>query len=167
MHGNRTEWSKRVDDSGVCPVCKATLHTRIRVLNHVRSSACRDEVGDLPEPLERLSRSTERPTLLRSATPAWTDEVLQLQEGAQQVMTARCVQDGSHGCDRPYAASLTVYRMSTCCTVRMMRATSLMVSGARTRAVDCELELGWRLRRSFFEFLLECAVPCVAHSGFS
>ena len=24
-HGYRTEWSKRVDDSGVCPVCKATF----------------------------------------------------------------------------------------------------------------------------------------------
>ena len=48
-HGYRTEWSKRVDDSGVCPVCKATFHTRIRVLNHVRSSACRDEVVGLPE----------------------------------------------------------------------------------------------------------------------
>ena len=48
-HGYRTEWSNRVDDSGVCPVCKATFHTRIRVLNHVRSSACRTEVVDLPE----------------------------------------------------------------------------------------------------------------------
>ena len=46
VHGYRTEWSKRVDGSGVCPVCKATFHTRIRVLNH---SACRDEVGDFPE----------------------------------------------------------------------------------------------------------------------
>ena len=43
-HGYRTEWSKRGDDSGVCPVCKATFRTRIRVLNHVRSSACRTEV---------------------------------------------------------------------------------------------------------------------------
>ena len=40
---------KRVDDSGVCPVCKATFHTRIRVLNHVRSAACRTEVVDLAE----------------------------------------------------------------------------------------------------------------------
>ena len=29
-------------------------------------------------------------------------------------MTARCVQVGSHGCDEPYASSLTVYRMATC-----------------------------------------------------
>ena len=36
-HGYRTEWSKRVDDSGVCPACKATFHTRIRVMSHVRS----------------------------------------------------------------------------------------------------------------------------------
>ena len=45
-HGYRTEWSKRVDDSSVCPVCKATFQTRIRVL------ACRTEVVDLPEPPE-------------------------------------------------------------------------------------------------------------------
>ena len=31
------------------PVCKATFHPRIQVLNQVRSSACRDEVVDLPE----------------------------------------------------------------------------------------------------------------------
>ena len=37
--GYRTEWSKRVDDSGVCPVCIATFHTRIRALHYVRSSA--------------------------------------------------------------------------------------------------------------------------------
>ena len=49
VHGYRTEWSKRVDDSGVCPVCKATFHTRTRVMNHVRSSACRSKVGDLSE----------------------------------------------------------------------------------------------------------------------
>ena len=49
VQGYRTEWSKRVDGSGVCPVCKATFHTGIRVLNHVRSSACRGEVGDRPE----------------------------------------------------------------------------------------------------------------------
>ena len=54
VHGYRTDWSKRVDDSGVCPVCKATFHTRIRVLNHVRSSACRDKVGDLPEIPEEI-----------------------------------------------------------------------------------------------------------------
>ena len=41
-------------------------------------------------------------------------------------MTARCVQEGSHGCDRPHATSLTVYRMATWCIIRMMRATSLM-----------------------------------------
>ena len=51
--------------------------------------------------------------LLRSAPPALTDGVLQLQEGAQRVMTAGCVQVGSHGCDEPYATSLTVYRMAT------------------------------------------------------
>ena len=44
----------RVDDSGVCLVCKATFHTRIRVLNHVRSSTCRDKVGDLPEIPEEI-----------------------------------------------------------------------------------------------------------------
>ena len=54
VHGYRTEWSKRVDDSGVCPVCKATFHTRIRVLNHMRSSACRNKVGDLPEIPEEI-----------------------------------------------------------------------------------------------------------------
>ena len=48
MHEYRTEWSKRVDDSGVCPVCKATFH------NHVRSSACRNKVGDLPELPEEI-----------------------------------------------------------------------------------------------------------------
>ena len=50
VHGYRTEWSKRIDDSGVCPVCKATFHTRIRVLNHVRSS----NFGDLPELAEEI-----------------------------------------------------------------------------------------------------------------
>ena len=54
LHGYSTEWSKRVDDSGVCPVRKATFHKRIRVLNHVRSSACRVEVGDFPELLEEM-----------------------------------------------------------------------------------------------------------------
>ena len=49
VRGYRTEWSKRGDDSSVCPVCKAIFRTRIRVLSHVRSSACRDGVGDLPE----------------------------------------------------------------------------------------------------------------------
>ena len=48
-HRHRTEKSKRVDDSCVCPVCKATFHTRVKVLNHVRSSECRTEVVDLPE----------------------------------------------------------------------------------------------------------------------
>ena len=33
---------------------KATFHTRNRVLNHVRSSACRDEVGDLKELPEQI-----------------------------------------------------------------------------------------------------------------
>ena len=54
VHGYRKARSKRVDDSGVCPVCKATFHTRIRVLNHVRSLACRDEVGDLPDLPEEI-----------------------------------------------------------------------------------------------------------------
>ena len=36
---------------------KATFHTRLRVLNHVRSSACRTEVVDLPElPEETIVR---------------------------------------------------------------------------------------------------------------
>ena len=56
VHGYRIEWSKRVDDSGVCPVCKATFHTRIRVLNHVRSSACRNKVGE-----QMLLRSVPHP----------------------------------------------------------------------------------------------------------
>ena len=49
MHGYRTGWSKRVDDSGVCQTHKATLHTRIRVLNHVRGSERRTVVMTLPE----------------------------------------------------------------------------------------------------------------------
>ena len=61
VHGYRTDWSKRVDDSSVFPVCKATFHTRIRVPNHVRSSACRDEVVDLPglpgEALEKYRKA--------------------------------------------------------------------------------------------------------------
>ena len=56
VHGYRTEWSKRVDDSGVCPVCKATFHTRIRVLNHVRSSACRNKLVTSLSSMNRLSR---------------------------------------------------------------------------------------------------------------
>ena len=55
--GHRTEWSMCVDDSGDCPWCKATVHTRIRVLNHVRSSECRIEVVDLPElPVETIEK---------------------------------------------------------------------------------------------------------------
>ena len=61
--------------------------------------------------LRRFSRSTERLTLLRSAPPA---------------LTARCVQVGSHGCDRPYATSLTEHRMATWCITRLVRGTSLM-----------------------------------------
>ena len=38
--------------------------------------------------------------LLRSAPPAPTDGVLQLREGAQRVVTARCIQLGSPGCGR-------------------------------------------------------------------
>ena len=37
--------------------------------------------------------------LLRSAPPAGTDAVLQLGERVRRVMTARCVPEGSHGCD--------------------------------------------------------------------
>ena len=41
--------SKRADESGVCPACRAILRAKIRVLNHVRSSACRAAVVYLPE----------------------------------------------------------------------------------------------------------------------
>ena len=71
VHGYRTEWSKRVDDSGVCPVCKATFHTRIRVLNHVRSSACRNKVGDPPELPEEIIERYRRADAaeIRTARP--------------------------------------------------------------------------------------------------
>ena len=114
VHGERTEWSKRVDDSGVCPVCKATFHTRIRVLNHVRSSACRNKVGDLPELLEEI---IER---YRKADAA---EIRTARIDGRSAPTARRSATshdgkmrpggGSHGCDEPYATSLRVYRMAT------------------------------------------------------
>ena len=91
VHGHRTEWSRRVDDSGVCPVCEATFHTRIRVLNHVRSTACRNKVDDFPEEIIERYRKADAAEI---HPPALTDGVLQLQEGAQRVMTARCVQVG-------------------------------------------------------------------------
>ena len=109
VHGYRTEWSKRVDDSGVCPVCKATFHTRIRVLNTCGALHVETRLVISLSSLRRLSRGKERLMLLRSEPPALTDGVLQLLEGAQRVMTARCVQVGSHGCDEPFAESLTVY----------------------------------------------------------
>ena len=69
VHGYRTEWSKRVDDSGVCPVWEATFLTRTRVLNHVRSSACRDEVGDLQElPEEIIEKYRKADAEIRAPT---------------------------------------------------------------------------------------------------
>ena len=89
-HGYRTERSKRVDDSSVCPVCKATFQTRIRVL------ACRTEVVDLPElPEEPIFEVQKKLMLLRSAPPAGTDAVHQQRERARRVMTARRVLEGS------------------------------------------------------------------------
>ena len=55
-------------------------------------------------------------------------------------MTARCVQVGSHG----QCAAWPHDAWEIC---------------ARTRAVDCSA--------SFARVLLECTVPCVAHSGLS
>ena len=47
-HGVVTEWSRRIDASGICPVCCSVFHTRLRVLNHVRSSACKAAVEEVP-----------------------------------------------------------------------------------------------------------------------
>ena len=61
-HGYRTEWSKRIDASGFCLACKAIFHTRLRVLNHVRSSACRAVVVTLlehPEKAVLLNRKAD------------------------------------------------------------------------------------------------------------
>ena len=114
--------------------------------------------------LWKQSRSTEKPTLLRSAPPAWTDEVLQLRQGVQQVMTARCVQVGSHGCDRPYTTSLARYRMDTWRIICAMRVTRLK----RVRwkhPVSCGA--GGDFGAVSSNCSLKCLVPFVAHSGFS
>ena len=127
-------------------MCKATFHTRIRVQNHVRSSGCRNKVGDLPDEIIKRYRKADAAEIRTARLDGRS-----AQEGAQRVMTARCVQVGSHGCDEPYATSLTVYRMATCIT-RVMRAASLM--GDLCTHPSCGLFVGtWvRLRRCLLEF---------------
>ena len=85
-HGYRTEWSKRIDASGVCPACKAIFQTRLRVLSHVRSSACRAVVVTLlehPEEAVLLHRKADAVEILccrrdgRSAPAARTSATSQ------------------------------------------------------------------------------------------
>ena len=35
-HGHRSDARRFIDDSGVCPVCRAVFHSRLRVLKHVQ-----------------------------------------------------------------------------------------------------------------------------------
>ena len=48
-HGVVNAWSRRVDSSGLCPVCSGNYRTRLRVLNHLRSSACGQCMDRVPE----------------------------------------------------------------------------------------------------------------------
>ena len=74
-HGNRTEWSKRIDDSGVCEARKAIFHTRIRVLNHVRGSTCRAVVVTFPKLPEVAVQLYRKADAVEIALPAVTDAV--------------------------------------------------------------------------------------------
>ena len=71
-HGRRTELRFFVDGSGVCPVCKTQLFTRLRVITHLSDKryvkACRDAVasGQIPRlPEEEVLRLDDLDKLAR------------------------------------------------------------------------------------------------------